>query len=262
MSSFTFDPGIDIRPNPLESDFIYGEDVFGPKVENRRLDDIRSSLNDSSCNGPEIVYSIAMDVGKKKDREILITQDLLFGVVRYSEGKLGNTPVRSQGHSHKVSPLSGWSTPEVYEIWSGKAIIYMQEFGEEHPGRCYAVEAFAGDVVIVPPLWIHATISADPAQALVFGAWCVRDYGFDYDKVRQRRGIAWYPEYNNENHIVWRPNIHYSRSNLICKTPADYTAFGLSKGKSIYSTFESSPQTFLYVPHPETRQELWHEFEP
>jgi len=45
-----FDPGFDIRPviNPMG--FIYGEDVFGPEVENRYLDDIRKSLFQPDCD--------------------------------------------------------------------------------------------------------------------------------------------------------------------------------------------------------------------
>ena len=62
MHKDNFDKGIDIgiTENPLG--FIYGKDVFGPTVENRWLDDIRSSLLDPKCEGPDIVYSIAMDV--------------------------------------------------------------------------------------------------------------------------------------------------------------------------------------------------------
>ena len=72
-----------------------------------------------------------MDVGKEEHRVLLNKLHLLFGVVTYSAGKLGQEPVRSQGHIHKISPYSGWSTPEIYEIWSGEAIIYMQEYAED-----------------------------------------------------------------------------------------------------------------------------------
>ncbi len=73
----------------------------------------------------------------------------------------------------------GWSTPEVYQIWSGSAIIYMQEHADDMPGKCYAIYAQPGDVVIVSPAWAHATISANPDVPLTFGAWCDQDYGLD-----------------------------------------------------------------------------------
>ena len=175
MHKDNFDKGIDIgiTENPLG--FIYGKDVFGPTVENRWLDDIRSSLLDPKCEGPDIVYSIAMDVGKTVHKALLQKQHLLFGVVAYAKGSLGMEPIRSQGHIHKVSPFSQWSTPEVYEIWNGEAVIYMQESATDEPGRCYAVYAQPGDVVVVPPYWVHATISTNADESLVFGAWCDRE---------------------------------------------------------------------------------------
>lgn len=118
-----FNPGFDIIPTVNPMGFKYGADVFGPQVENRYLRDIRGSLSDPQCDGPEIVYSIAMDVGKCKHREMLERMHLLYGVVTYAAGRLGKEPIRSQGHIHWVSKYSGWSTPEVYEIWTGEAII-------------------------------------------------------------------------------------------------------------------------------------------
>jgi glucose-6-phosphate isomerase, archaeal len=173
--------------------FQYGSNVFGPEVENRTLDSIRKSLRDPNCSGPDPVYSIAMDVGKKEHLPILKQHHLLYGAVTYAAGRLGEEPVRSQGHIHKVSSHSKWSTPEVYEIWSGLAIIYMQETAQDNPGRCYAVMASTRRCGDSTPNWAHATISANPLKPLTFGAWCDRDYGFEYDDVRAHKGLAWFP---------------------------------------------------------------------
>ncbi len=107
-----------------------------------------------------------MDVGKGKDAEELQRRMLLFGVVTYAAGRLGKEPVRSQGHVQKVSAHSGWPPPELYEIWSGRAIIYMQE--RIKSGRCFAIEAGPGETVLVPPGWAHATISANPEEPMTF----------------------------------------------------------------------------------------------
>lgn len=262
MKGFMFDKGIDITPTQSPMGFVYGAGVFGPEVEIRHLNDIRASLRDPSCEGPEEVYAIAMDVGKEEHRALLDKLHLLYGVVTYSAGKLGQEPIRSQGHIHKVSPYSGWSTPEIYEIWSGKAIIYMQEYAEDQPGRCYAVYASPGDVVIVPPNWVHATISADPSCPLTFGAWCDREYGFVYDGVRKHRGIAWFPIWGENDELEWSANPMYEPSRLIRKSPSDYSALGIRKGVSIYKLFEEDPELFLYVPQPGLKAEVWRDFEP
>ena len=92
--------------------FCYGKGVFGPEAEIRRLDDIRASLEDPGCTGPEAVYSISMDVGMEEDREEIEKRNLLYGAVTYAAGTLGREPVRSQGHIHAVSISCGSSTPE------------------------------------------------------------------------------------------------------------------------------------------------------
>ena len=55
MNGFVFDKGIDITPVQSPMGFTYGAGVFGPEVEIRRLEDIRASLRDPQCKGPEQV---------------------------------------------------------------------------------------------------------------------------------------------------------------------------------------------------------------
>ncbi|MCK9641430.1 MAG: hypothetical protein M0R39_16110 [Prolixibacteraceae bacterium] len=257
-----FYPGFDIIPTRQPMGFAYGLGVFGPEVENRTLDSIRMSLRNPLCAGPDPVYSIAMDVGKKEHLPQLEQLHLLYGAVTYAAGRLGEEPVRSQGHIHKVSPLSGWSTPEVYEIWSGRAIIYMQETANDRPGKCFAVIANPGEVVIVPPYWAHATISADPEQPLTFGAWCDREYGFEYDGVRAHNGLAWFLLLAENGEIRWQKNPNYLDSELIVKSPEIYNQLGIEPGKPIYTQFEENPRKFLFVPQPQSVKEVWIDFIP
>ncbi|MDR1593438.1 MAG: glucose-6-phosphate isomerase [Prevotellaceae bacterium] len=257
-----FNQGIEIQAVMNPMGFIYGNDVFGPQAELRRLDDIRNSLMNPRCEGPEIVYAIAMDVGKHRHRQLLHELNLLYGVVTYAAGRLGREPVRSQGHIHKISPRCRWSTPEVYEIWSGKAVIYMQETDGDEPGRCFAVHAASGEVVIVPPGWVHATISASPDEPLTFGAWCDRDYGFVYDGVRRHGGIAWFPVFDDNDRIEWLANPAYRPSELIVKPPCSYETLGVRSGTSIYSLFEDNPDTFRFVSDPQLKKDVWNNFIP
>lgn len=258
-----FDPGFEITPVAQPFGFKYGHNTFGPKVEIRELKDIRKSLLDPFCDGPSQVYAIAMDVGKREHKHTLVDMHLLFGAVTYSAGSLGREPVRSQGHIHRQSAhANGWSTPEVYEIWSGEAIIYMQESATDDPGRCYAVYAEPGDVVIVPPGWAHATISANTEIPLTFGAWCDRNYGFEYDDVRAHGGLAWFPLINEKNKIDWIPNSSYIAANIITKQPRIYNEFNILQSKSVYSQFEEENDKFLFVPRPDLFADRWIEFEP
>ncbi|MEG0274980.1 MAG: glucose-6-phosphate isomerase family protein, partial [Longicatena sp.] len=167
--------GMNLSVDLSKLEFVYGEDMFGPISEKRNLDAIRGSLSDPNVEGPEIVYAVAMDVGKNEHREDLKKRNLLYGAMIFEKGIVGEEPVRSQGHIHAVSQSCNASTCEVYEVWSGEAYIYMQESASDDAGKCYAVHAKRGEVVIVPPGWVHCTINANPEEVMLFGAWCVRD---------------------------------------------------------------------------------------
>lgn len=257
-----FDAGVDVITKTDPLGFAYGPGVFGPEAEIRSLDAIRWSLLEPRCSGPDPVYAIAMDVGKEAHRSMLLERNLLFGIVVYAAGRLGREPVRSRGHVHGLRPGRKLTTPEIYEVWSGRGLIYMQESHGDDPGRCYVIEANPGDVVIVPPDWTHAAVNADPDRSMVFGAWCNRDYSFNYDHIRLHGGPAWYPVFDGDDEIEWLRNKNYTESELVIKEPGDYSSLGIEKGKSIYRTFEENPDAFLYVPDPELKADLWKSFTP
>jgi len=257
----SFDPDIDVSPARAPLGFHYGPGIFGPEPEIRNLDDIRPSLRDPKSEGPNEVYAIAMDVGKRQHRLDLVNRHLVFGVVTFATGKLGREPIRSQGHVHKVSANANSSTPEIYEIWEGRAIVLMQEFDLDDPGRCFAIEAGPGEVVVVPPGWAHATISSDPASALTFGAWCDRDYGFVYTNIRDRGGMAWFATIADDG-LTWEHNPAYVMRELVTKAPETYDQLALDPTRSIYSQYEDDPDRLMFVPEPHTRAAAWVDFIP
>jgi len=257
-----FDPGFPLSLSDRVLGFDYGDGVFGPEPEMRRLDSIRPSLRDPQCSGPDPVYGIAMDVGCEVDRAALMERMLLFGAVVYAPGQLGDEPVRSQGHVHAIAPHSGWSPPEIFEVWSGTAIIYAQERAEDDPGRCIAVIAQPGHKVVVPPAWAHCVINADRNKRMAFGAWCARQYGFDYTGVRAHKGLAWFPVFESAGTIAWKPNPAYHRSLLQERIARAYPELGLDDSLSLYHQFKQNPESVMFVPEPKRAAALWPGFTP
>ncbi|HEY6447630.1 MAG TPA: glucose-6-phosphate isomerase family protein [Acidobacteriaceae bacterium] len=261
MTTDLFDPGFAIRLDPDSLGFQYGPGVFGPAPELRRLDDIRPSLRDPQCSGPDPVYGIAMDVGKEEDRAELQRRSLLFGVVVYASGRLGEEPVRSQGHVHAIAPHCGWSTPELFEIWEGRTVIYAQQSAGDDPGRCIAVEAGPGDHVVVPPGWAHAVINASESERMVFGALCERQYGFVYDEIRAHGGLAWFPLLRDGG-VEWQANPRYASSLLSVRAARQYPELGVAPGVPIYRQFEDHPDRLQWVSEPARAASFWTTLEP
>jgi len=251
---------IHFTENPMG--FRYGSRVFGPEPEYRSLDAIRSSLLDPHSAGPDPVYAIAMDVGRDEDLPELERRMLLFGIVMYASGKVGREPVRSQGHVHKISPHCGWSTPELFEIWQGRAIIYGQERSGDDPGRCVAIEAGPGERVVIPPGWGHYVVNAELDSKLIFGAWCDRQYGFDYTQVRAHHGLAWFPLVETKGAIAWERNPNYLPSTLENRRARAYPELRLSPAIPIYRHLEKDPESIQWVSDPARLRDLWPQFEP
>jgi len=257
-----FDPGIGVVPVHEPLGFRYELGAFGPQPEMRSLDAIRARLRDPACAGPDPAYAIVMDIGRDEVRAELERRMLLFGAVIYASGKLGDEPVRSQGHVHHVSSHSGWSPPEVYEIWDGATYVYMQEYAADDPGRCYAILAKPGEIVVVPPAWAHAAMSADPSAFMALGALCDREYNFDYDAIRKHKGLAWYPVVTPNGGIEWVPNPRYQRTTLAVRPPRDYSALGFVRGSSLYEQAVRGLDRFAWVANPALCADVWKHFEP
>ena len=257
-----FDTGLDIEFVEAPMSFRYGVGVVGPRPEYRSLDAIRPGLRDPNCGGPDPVYAIAMDVAREEDIPDLKRRMLLFGIVMYASGRLGDEPVRSQGHVHAISPHCGWSTPELFEIWGGRAIIYGQEKSGDDPGHCIAIDARVGERVVMPPGWSHYVVNAAPDENLIFAAWCDRQYGFDYVQMRAHHGLAWYPVFAEQRTIRWEANPNYLPSKLVHKPARTYPELGIRPSIPIYPHFHDNPESIQWVSDPGRCVGLWPTFEP
>ena len=261
LDNSVFDSRIEITLHVDTLNFQFGPGIFGPDAELRSLDSVRPSLLDPQSSGPDPLYGICMDVGRVSCAAELRRRHLLFGVVAFAAGNVGQEPVRSQGHVHAIAPHSGWSPPELFEVWQGRAIIYAQEHSGDHPGRCFAISAGPGDHVIVPPGWPHLVVNAEAHTRMVFAALCDREYGFEYGDVRARGGLAWFP-IREEDEIQWKPNRAYEPSTLLIGQARGCDDFGLREGASIFEQFESDPDSVQWVSRPELAAERWKDFSP
>lgn len=255
-----FNPGLPLDLDEKELGFVFGPGLFHPAPERRHLSAVRSSLLNPNAEGPEVLYAISMDIGEPADYPDLLKHNLLFGAVAYEAGTVGREPVRSQGHVHAISASCSSSTAELYEFWHGSGAVLMQERVDDDPGRCFAVVARPGDKVLVPPGWAHLTVNADPCSRMAFGAWCVRDYGFDYAEIRRRHGLAWYPIIDRHR-LAWVANPAYAATGLTRKSPRSYAALGITS-EPIYAQWQHHHSVFNFIAQPDLARTLWPDFVP
>jgi glucose-6-phosphate isomerase len=142
-------------------------------------------------------------------------------------------------------------------------MIYMQEATLDDPGRCFAIEAQPGDKVVIPPQWAHAVINADPDEVMLFGACCVREYGFEYRAIRARGGLAWFPVWvEEEQQLKWQRNPSYHASSLVTRQPRQYSELNLRHDTPIYKQFSIDPESLQWISDPLKNAGIWEKFEP
>ena len=91
---------------------------------------------------------------------------------------------------------------------------------------------------------------------------CDREYGFLYEEVRRRHGLAWYALIDSHGQICWEANLNYQKSSLVVRKTRDYRAFGLEAGIPLYSQFEKNPDKLQWVSKPALVAHLWNGFVP
>jgi glucose-6-phosphate isomerase len=96
---------------------------------------------------------------------------------------------------------------------------------------------------------------------MVFGAWCDRQYGFDYRGVRAHCGLAWFPTFNSADKIEWTANPRYQESVLEQRTARAYSELGLGSD-SLYRQFIDNPDSVMFVPEPGREAHQWPGFTP
>jgi glucose-6-phosphate isomerase len=95
-----------------------------------------------------------------------------------------------------------------------------------------------------------------------FGAWCDRQYGFEYTGVRTHHGLAWFPLLTGSGAIDWRSNPRYSASKLEQHAPRAYPELGLDSKRSLYGQFVADPDSVMFVADPKRAAAVWPTFAP
>jgi glucose-6-phosphate isomerase len=146
----------------------------------RHLNDMRDVIFDTEwlknqTDNPELYY---MYRGLKKDGT------LRYDITVIPPFKLGQEFVKTVGHFHNHT------SNEMYIVLEGEGLFVFQK-GKDLIEDFYAVKGKPGDCIIVPSGYAHITINPNDTP-LKMANWVKEESGFDYETVKNKKGLCYY----------------------------------------------------------------------
>lgn len=106
-------------------------------------------------------------------------QELIFGTSMVQPGRVGAEFMMTRGHIHRMA-----DRPEIYYCQQGHGVMHMESpHGETRP-----VAMSPGEVVYVPPYWIHRSVNTGTDVLITFFSYPA-DSGQDYGIIERARGM-------------------------------------------------------------------------
>jgi glucose-6-phosphate isomerase len=199
----------------------------------RWLYDLRDVIHDrnwlAKAKNTELYYMYRDLFLSRADGEKLKEQGVRYDITIIPPGMLGCEYVKTIGHYHPLVPSGRVTYPEIYEILEGEALYLLQKLDLSD---VVAVNASAGDKVLVPPGYGHVTINRSK-KILKMANFVARDFSSLYGPIKERAGGAYY-----FTSIGWIKNKRCPESAELRRAEALGSAklrsLGLIKGKEMY----------------------------
>jgi len=142
--------------------------------------------------------------------ELLSPTNLTLGLVMLPALKIGSEYVKTHGHYHSAMPGSQFGYPEVYTLYFGTLLLYMQRRASKDSHElddCVLYKMRPGCSIMIPPGYAHILINPSGEAALMAGLYCM-DSVHQYQMVIETRGGGYYFVEQDEN-FTPIPNPHY-----------------------------------------------------
>ena len=169
-------------------DLEFGDKTREPDI--RRLFDMKDVIFDQSWlagrENFELYYMFRDLFLSRADGEKLRDQNLRYDITIIPPGMMGCEYIKTAGHYHPQAPGSAVTYPELYEVLEGEALYLLQN---EDLSDVVAINAVAGDKVLVPPNYGHITINRSN-KILKMSNFVARDFSSLYDPIKEKGGGA------------------------------------------------------------------------
>ena len=229
---------------------------FGGKSKEpdiRWLYDMKDVIYDqewlSKAQNFELYYMYRDLFLSRADKDRLIDQRLRYDITIIPPNMLGREYIKTAGHYHPAPPGGKATFPEIYEVLEGEALYILQK---QDLSDVVAVNAYAGDKVLIPPDYGHISINPSPDSLLTMANIVSTAFQSEYGEYEKYHGAVYYEMgsgkmYKNSHYPVCPPMRHIGAgcgmgTHRICKAPL-YNLIGNEDALA----FLNFPEKFLTV---------------
>jgi glucose-6-phosphate isomerase, archaeal len=221
----------------------------------RRLYDMKDIIYDqrwlTTAEDFDLYYMYRDLFLSRSDGEKLREHGLRYDITIIPPGMLGREYIKTAGHYHPIVPNGRVTFPELYEVLDGEAIYLLQNLDLSD---VVAVNARAGDKVLVPPNYGHITINRSN-KTLKMANFVAKDFVSLYNPYKDRAGGAYF--FTKEG---WIKNERCPEASQLRMVGApdgkSLRKLGLVKEREMYSLLKE-PELLDYLTMPEGHFDLF-----
>jgi len=232
--------------------------VFGGKRREpdiRRLFDMKEVIYDQSwlaeAEDFDLYYMYRDLFLSRGDAEKLQEQSLRYDITIIPPHMLGREYVKTAGHYHPPVSEGSVTYPELYEVLEGEALYLLQS---QDLNDVVAINATAGDKVLVPPNYGHVTINRSN-KILKMSNFVARNFSSLYGPFQENGGGAYF--FTKEG---WLKNERCLKAGELRRVEApgnrSLARLGLSRSREMYPLLKE-PGRLEFLTRPELHLDLF-----
>ncbi|MCD6361595.1 MAG: glucose-6-phosphate isomerase [Armatimonadetes bacterium] len=240
-----------------------GSEMRMPQYSTRELSALAKVLEDPAAEGPEVIYWMYRNTGRKTEAGIQEAYDLRYDLSSFRSVMLGREYMKTSGHYHPNIPGEDVAYPEIYEVLYGEALYIMQkvaDYGaapdEVEIEDVIIARVTAGQKIIMPPGYGHVTVNTLD-KPLLMSNWVSSRFSSFYGSVETCRGFGWYvvagddgPQYErNPHYVTGVPDFRVAE-------PREVPELGIVWDKPMYTACAEDPDRFAFLNDPAGYDEL------
>lgn len=233
-----------MKVDPVTGTLLFDSNAVMRKKAGKNAEDMRELLYDRTGTGKEPLYEFFVGVAGKNDAAAIDATGLRYDVIVVFPGNVSGEFKKTSGHEH-YGPY-----PEIYEVLHGTALFLVQK---ENAGRIEyfaAVEAGAGEKILVPPGYAHATVNIG-STPLVFSDLVADHCKNRYEGIQENHGMGYYV-LDDDGTPAFERNANYREAPPVKRVqPQSRPELGLAFGDLVYDVLVKTPSVYAYLKEPE-----------